>query len=150
MSCECDSVKVRGVEPGRRSFLRQSFAALGLLAAGQAGLLAGCGLLDDAELEAGSLEQLETHGFLQVEFNGNIVRIIRQASGNLLALDLTCTHKQCTVEYKPDRKEYVCPCHKGRYDTEGRVLAGKPPAPLRRLRAEVRQGKVWLLNETAG
>jgi cytochrome b6-f complex iron-sulfur subunit len=121
---------------------------LGLLAAGQAGLLAGCSLLDDAELQAGTVAELDAKGFLQVEFNGDIVRVVRRADGSLLALDLTCTHKQCTVEYKPERAEYVCPCHKGRYNSEGRVLAGKPPAPLRRLRAEMRKGQVWLLNET--
>jgi Rieske Fe-S protein len=32
---------------------------------------------------------------------------------------------------------YVCPCHGGAYDRDGRVVAGPPPQPLQRLAVRV-------------
>lgn len=42
----------------------------------------------------------------------------------------TCTHLDCTVHYEPDQQAIICACHDGRFDLEGRVVAGPPPAPL--------------------
>jgi Rieske Fe-S protein len=42
-----------------------------------------------------------------------------------------CTHFDCTVSYLPGENCIFCPCHEGRFDLEGRVTAGPPPAPLR-------------------
>jgi nitrite reductase/ring-hydroxylating ferredoxin subunit len=56
------------------------------------------------------------------------------ASGSALRIFLaTCTHLNCTVAYQEDRDRIYCACHDGSYDTEGRVLSGPPPRPLRQL-----------------
>ncbi len=42
----------------------------------------------------------------------------------------TCTHLDCIVTYEPDTGHIVCACHGGRFDLDGRVVAGPPPQPL--------------------
>lgn len=51
----------------------------------------------------------------------------------LTAFSATCTHLGCLVSYRKNRREFVCPCHGGRYDLTGRNIAGPPPVPLTRL-----------------
>ncbi|MCE5195165.1 MAG: ubiquinol-cytochrome c reductase iron-sulfur subunit [Nitrospiraceae bacterium] len=44
-----------------------------------------------------------------------------------------CSHLGCHVNWYESKKEFICPCHGGRYDSEGKVLGGPPPAPLSKL-----------------
>ena len=41
-----------------------------------------------------------------------------------------------------DKKEFYCPCHDGRYDEFGDVLAGPPPIPLEQIPVQVEGGVV--------
>lgn len=50
--------------------------------------------------------------------------------GSLMALSSQCTHLGCLVNWDANRKEFLCPCHGGRYDVLGRPISGPPPAPL--------------------
>jgi nitrite reductase/ring-hydroxylating ferredoxin subunit len=144
----------------RRQFLWQ--LAVGSAALATAPMLTACGLFDDAELRVGSLADLAARGFLEADFNDGRV-FVRPADahtevakltaadvtqGALVALELTCTHKGCIVAWQPRTQEFVCPCHQGRYDPEGRVLAGKPPAPLSRWQVELRGDEIWVLKQT--
>ena len=52
-------------------------------------------------------------------------------------LSATCTHMGCTVAYHPDTDSFDCPCHGGRYDSQGNVIAGPPPRSLLRLNSRV-------------
>jgi Rieske Fe-S protein len=61
------------------------------------------------------------------------VFLVRTGTAAVLALDATCTHLGCRVSWDADTRELKCPCHGGIYDAMGRVKAGPPPAPLRRL-----------------
>jgi nitrite reductase/ring-hydroxylating ferredoxin subunit len=126
-------------DPDRRALLR-------LLAATPVLLATGCSLFEDAELRLGTRAQLVQKGYLTAEFNGNTVWVTLQG-GQLQCLDLTCTHKQCTVAWKAADAAFVCPCHKGRFDAKGAVLSGKPTSPLRRLLAEERGPDIWVRNE---
>ncbi|MBX3101843.1 MAG: Rieske 2Fe-2S domain-containing protein [Bacteroidetes bacterium] len=116
------------------------------LAAVPLATLAGCSLLEDSEVLAGSRASLTQQGYLETDFNDARIHV-RQTAQGLLCLDLTCTHKQCTVRWKVQEQVFVCPCHKGRFDAQGKVLAGKPTEPLHRLKAELRGEEVWVLNE---
>jgi len=55
----------------------------------------------------------------------------------LMALSAQCSHLGCLVNWDAGRQEFVCPCHGGRYDMEGRRLAGPPPAPLEILPVQI-------------
>jgi Rieske Fe-S protein len=49
------------------------------------------------------------------------------------ALSAVCTHLGCRVSWDAPKQQFLCPCHGGVYDREGRVVAGPPPAPLARV-----------------
>lgn len=56
--------------------------------------------------------------------------IILTESGELKALQATCTHLDCTVQHRPDLGIIWCSCHNGRYDLDGKNISGPPPKPL--------------------
>ncbi len=53
----------------------------------------------------------------------------------MVAIWNRCAHLGCPVSYGGGN--YVCPCHGGAYDAEGRVTAGPPPRPLDRFDIKV-------------
>jgi cytochrome b6-f complex iron-sulfur subunit len=56
--------------------------------------------------------------------------IVLADDGKLKALSATCTHLDCTVQYRPDLGVIWCACHNGRYTLDGRNVSGPPPRPL--------------------
>ena len=72
------------------------------------------------------------------------VLLIRDAQGELKALMATCTHLECTVQYRPDRSDVWCACHNGVYDLAGRNVSGPPPRPLTSVAVNVRADKIVL------
>jgi len=42
----------------------------------------------------------------------------------------TCTHLACNVIWREDTQVFECPCHSGRFDSDGRPIAGPPSKPL--------------------
>lgn len=56
--------------------------------------------------------------------------LIRTPTGELRAFSAVCTHLNCTVQYRPDLTEIWCACHNGRYNLNGKNVAGPPPRPL--------------------
>lgn len=61
-----------------------------------------------------------------------------------MVLSSTCSHLGCLVNYDKQKREFVCPCHGGRYDLAGRNIAGPPPAPLTRYAVELREGTLFV------
>jgi menaquinol-cytochrome c reductase iron-sulfur subunit len=59
-----------------------------------------------------------------------IVYVVKQSTGELLALANTCTHMQCNVHWDPGLGQFLCPCHGGLYDVRGSNIGGPPPSPL--------------------
>ena len=77
-----------------------------------------------------------------VPFAGKAVLLLKSASGELRALTATCTHLNCTVQYRPDRADIWCACHNGVYDANGLNVSGPPPRPLTKLEVNVRGEKI--------
>lgn len=77
-----------------------------------------------------------------VPIGGKPVLLLRDAAGELAALSATCTHLDCTVQYRSDRSDIWCACHNGVYDLKGRNVSGPPPRPLAPLEVYVRGEKI--------
>jgi Rieske Fe-S protein len=77
------------------------------------------------------LAERHADGWLQTS-RQSVVYIDRDGD-NYRALSANCTHLGCRVSWDRSKSQYLCPCHGGAYDREGRVVAGPPPAPLTRL-----------------
>jgi len=65
----------------------------------------------------------------------------------LKAFVATCTHFACKVGYREDKNCIYCACHEGYYDTDGNVIDGPPPEPLRPVYTKFRNGRLILALE---
>jgi Rieske Fe-S protein len=81
-------------------------------------------------LTRAEVSKLESEKFAIVPVGRSRVLVFEDSGGELHALDAKCTHEGCTVRYKPGDAIIWCACHNGRFDLNGRVLAGPPPRPL--------------------
>jgi len=68
--------------------------------------------------------------------------LVRTDDGAYRAFSATCTHLNCTVQYRGDLKQIWCACHNGSYDLTGRNIAGPPPRPLEQYKVNVVGGEV--------
>lgn len=59
------------------------------------------------------------------------VWIVRGPEG-IFALVAKCSHLGCRPNWFAEEGRFKCPCHGSNFDTEGKVLAGPAPRPLRR------------------
>jgi len=70
------------------------------------------------------------------------VLLIRVSESEWRAFGATCTHLDCTVQYRSESQQIWCACHNGFYDLNGRVVAGPPPRPLEEYVVRVRGEEV--------
>lgn len=61
-----------------------------------------------------------------------------------IAISTRCMHLGCPVSYKPAAQRFICPCHGGVYDFEGKVDGGPPVRPLDRFYTRVVDGRVQI------
>ncbi|HET8674080.1 MAG TPA: ubiquinol-cytochrome c reductase iron-sulfur subunit [Thermoleophilaceae bacterium] len=59
-----------------------------------------------------------------------------------VAISTRCAHLGCPVRYVQAAERFICPCHGGVYDSEGRVVGGPPVRPLDRFYTRVVNGRV--------
>ncbi|MBD3336625.1 MAG: Rieske 2Fe-2S domain-containing protein [Candidatus Eisenbacteria bacterium] len=64
--------------------------------------------------------------------------LIMTAGGGYRAFAATCTHLDCTVQFRSDLEHIWCACHNGHYDLNGRNISGPPPSPLESFEVTVR------------
>lgn len=56
---------------------------------------------------------------------GSVLAVTNPANPKTItAVNPTCTHRGCTVEWKADKKAFVCPCHDAEYSPDGKVIEG--------------------------
>ena len=68
--------------------------------------------------------------------------LIRVEDGSYRAVSATCTHLNCTVQYRGDLKQIWCACHNGFYDQTGKNVGGPPPRPLEEFKVHVADGDI--------
>ncbi|MFQ6078814.1 MAG: ubiquinol-cytochrome c reductase iron-sulfur subunit [Thermodesulfobacteriota bacterium] len=112
---------------------------------GTAWILAGIALI--GELIAGTIaflwprsrerkEELFIAGKVEDFKGGSIVSFrreklhINRLDEGFLAMSSICTHLRCIVPWVERNNLFECPCHGGKYNRVGEVVAGPPPRPL--------------------
>jgi Rieske Fe-S protein len=88
------------------------------------------GEVEVTSVKAGKLSEIEKDSGKIVKFGTKPVILVRTAGGELRAFSATCTHLDCTVQYKKEMGLIWCACHNGKYDLNGRNVSGPPPRPL--------------------
>lgn len=93
---------------------------------------------------AGSAATLAPNSARIVPFGATPVIVVRTGVGELRAFAATCTHLDCTVQYRPDLGHIWCACHNGHYDLNGRNIAGPPPQPLASFDVDLKDDEIMI------
>jgi cytochrome b6-f complex iron-sulfur subunit len=74
----------------------------------------------------GTIAELDKTGQLLNENSpiGSVLVIGTSKSENLVAVNPTCTHAGCTVEWLVEEKIFLCPCHASEFGLNGNVQMG--------------------------
>ena len=80
---------------------------------------------------------------------GKTLAFVRRGSADLdedpnefIAISSRCAHLGCPVRFVQAAGNFICPCHGGVYDFEGKVIGGPPVRPLDRFQTRIRADKV--------
>ena len=83
-----------------------------------------------SEVTAAKVGELALNSSKIFKFGAEPGMLILTDEGNYKAFSATCTHLDCTVQYRGDLKHIWCACHNGHFDLFGKNLSGPPPSPL--------------------
>jgi Rieske Fe-S protein len=101
-----------------------------------------------SSVKVGPLSGLPKDSGTIVRFGSKPVIVIRSAGDELRAFSATCTHLDCTVQYRKDMGVIWCACHNGKYDLSGRNISGPPPRSLDEFRVLVQGDEVFVSKKT--
>ncbi len=137
----------------RRDFMKVTTGAIGGIITAAVGLPV-IGYLIDPALQAGSKEAWISIGKLDkipvgtptpfaftrtqvngwertsTSYGGYVIRKSEDPK-DIVILSSRCTHLGCSVNWREDSQEFICPCHDAKFSKEGKVLDGPPPSPLK-------------------
>jgi len=91
---------------------------------------------------AGRVGELKPNSGKIFRFGGRPGILILTADNTYKALSATCTHLNCTVQYREDLKEIWCACHNGLYNLNGEVISGPPPRPLEEYKVNIANDEI--------
>jgi Rieske Fe-S protein len=86
------------------------------------------------DLSPGSIEMLTYEfmvkdGWLVLPQRGFVWAKVNK-DRNIKVFSSTCTHLACNVIWQEDTHQFLCPCHSGRFDSNGKPIAGPPTKAL--------------------
>ncbi|MBU2490840.1 MAG: ubiquinol-cytochrome c reductase iron-sulfur subunit [Proteobacteria bacterium] len=84
-------------------------------------------------------------GFSMILALGAVPVMVLHGDRGVRAFAATCTHLGCLVRWNPDTNLFECPCHGGKYDAAGRVIAGPPPMDLAEYKVEATDQEIRIL-----
>ena len=132
----------------RRRFIQVGIAAVGAAWAGtwvQSKLfLQSTGLQETSPVTI-PLAELPVGGSKLITYAGSPAIVLRTPE-SIKAFSLICTHLGCSVQWQEADQEFYCPCHDGRFDQFGEVIAGPPPVPLEEIPVKV-EGETIICGE---
>jgi Rieske Fe-S protein len=76
------------------------------------------------------------------KYNAELDHEIKDEFNDYVAISTRCMHLGCPVRYVEASERFICPCHGGVYDIEGKVSGGPPVRPLDRFYTRVRNQQV--------
>jgi menaquinol-cytochrome c reductase iron-sulfur subunit len=144
----------------RRDFISLTTAAVGAFITAAVGLPAIAYLIDpalkststQAWVPLGKLDSFEVGKPVLATFTRSKVNgweksvnsygafVLRKSQTETVVFSNVCTHLSCRVNWDAARSEYICPCHDGRFGSDGKVVSGPPPRPLDVYQTKVENG----------
>jgi len=148
-----DVTKPQPVHPSpfasRRQFILAGMATVGAAWAGTAlqSVLFPKATASAVKPVSFPLAELPVGGVRPVTYGVTAALVMRTAE-SIRCFSLVCTHLGCLVQWQEGVQEFYCPCHDGRFDQFGEVLAGPPPLPLEQIAVRV-EGDTVIVGEEA-
>lgn len=102
-----------------------------------------------SSVKIGPVESMEKDSGKIIKFGNRPVIVVRKKSGEYVAFGAVCTHLDCIVQFRKDYNQIYCACHNGRYDLNGRVVSGPPPAPLTKFGVTIKDDEVIVFQEAS-
>jgi Rieske Fe-S protein len=97
-----------------------------------------------SNVDAGKLSDVKEGSGKIIKFGSKPVLLIHTPDNKLKAFSAVCTHLGCTVQYRNDMGLIWCACHNGKYDLNGRNIAGPPPKPLEEYKVILKGDEVFV------
>jgi cytochrome b6-f complex iron-sulfur subunit len=131
----------------RRNFIKMGVGALGALAALEMG--AASVLFLRARSLEGKFGGVVTAGLADTFPVGSVTEfvdagffLIRDQEGGFLAVSRRCPHLGCTVDWLPEERRFLCPCHASTFDFYGNHENPPVPRPLDTFEVQIEEGAV--------
>lgn len=106
------------------------------------------GEVEVTSVKVGTLNEIPKDSGQIIKFGSKPVIVVRTANDELRAFAATCTHLDCTVQFRQDLGIIWCACHNGQYDLNGRNIGGPPPRPLEEFRVVVQGEELFVSKKT--
>jgi Rieske Fe-S protein len=72
------------------------------------------------------------------------VFVVRMDAAKARVFSNICTHLACRVNWHPEVRHFVSPCHDGHFDMLGRNISGPPPRPLDEFITRIEGGRLHI------
>jgi menaquinol-cytochrome c reductase iron-sulfur subunit len=89
------------------------------------------------QIKDGWVDSTQTGIAYAITRDGQTVRVVSDV----------CPHLSCRVTWQGARSLYVCPCHDGFFDLDGKVVSGPPPRALDEFQSKIENGQIMILLE---
>jgi Rieske Fe-S protein len=96
--------------------------------------------------DVGSADALRPGISKLVQLGDKRVLVVRDKTGQVCAVNATCTHRGCSVRYEAREGpgELACNCHESRFTLHGDVLKGPASKPLEEYKIQTVGGRLIL------
>jgi cytochrome b6-f complex iron-sulfur subunit len=96
--------------------------------------------------QVGTVAELDKKGQLLLEKSpaGAVLVVGTSTSKALTAVNPTCTHSGCIVEWDDKGKKFACGCHGSKFALDGKVLDGPAKEPLKGYASKIEKGAVFI------
>ncbi|MCR4291661.1 MAG: Rieske (2Fe-2S) protein [Candidatus Kuenenia sp.] len=72
------------------------------------------------------------------------VWVIRQKDDSLKVFSTNCPHLGCGIDWINDVSRFLCPCHEGVFDVNGKTISGPAPRDMYSYRTKVENDTVFI------
>lgn len=79
------------------------------------------------------IDALQNNEACVIEKEGQKIGVYKDDDGKLHAVDTTCTHLGCEVNWNNAENSWDCPCHGSRFTYDGEILNGPAEKPLKKI-----------------
>lgn len=86
------------------------------------------------------LDEIKVDEAIVTRINGKRTGVYKDKQETLHAVDTTCTHLGCEVEWNSGDRSWDCPCHGSRFSYKGDVLEGPAKKPLAKVDMKTKNG----------